>query len=323
MKQWCLRALRKSVSPEGDVFHITRLSAADPHFSLQQLADACSALPLFADARMTELHEVDFDSMSESRLNAFCDTLRAIAPDMEGESFRNILLIYTSANAFDSGSPNRPSSLLKKLAEVITPVYFDYESPARLNAWIEKHFAAAQIVAPPAARNALIARCGKSMVVLEKEIDKLICYLGAHAEKLLTEEAICAVAAEYAEINAFDFANALLGRNADAALTILNDMKLHRERPELILGSILRVFDDLCAVRCALDCGLGTREIAAKLSMHNYKAELYVKAASALTAKRLRTDAEHCAAADLQIKTSGIDSYIILDMLVCDLCLRR
>lgn len=323
MKQWCLRELRKSISPDGDVFNITRLSAADPDFSLRTFADVCSALPVFADARMTELHETDFTSLSEARLNAFCDTLRAIAPDMQGESYRNVLVIYTSADEFDGGTVNRPSAILKKLGEIVTPVRFDYESPARLNAWIEKHFAAAQIISPPDARNALIARCGKSMVSLEKEIDKLIAYLGAHGENRLTEEAIREVTPEHTEINAFDFSNALLARDADAALTILADMKLRREKPELILGSVIRVVDDLCTVRCALDSGLGSREIASKLGMHEYKAGLYVKAASKLSAERLRGDVERCAAADLQIKASGLDSYTILDILVSDLCMRR
>ena len=321
MKQWCLRELRRITGDgENDPFNIIRLSAGESDFTFGKLADACAALPVFSDSKLTELHELDFGTMNESRFQAFCETMQSIQPDVSGENFRNVLLIYTAAGEFDGGTEARPTAQLKKLGEYLTPVRFDYETPARLHAWMGKHFAAEQIVASPEQRNTLIAKCGRSMMVLEQEIDKLSYYLHAVGRDHLTDEDIAFVTSETPEIDAFDFSNAILERDGKKALTILSDMKLHRQRPELILGSIVRVINDLYLIRTAVDAGLTVREAAAKLSMHAYKAGLYWKAVQGRSASRLQSDLERCAAADLQIKSSALDSYLVLDILTASLC---
>ena len=52
--------------------------------------------------------------------------------------------------------------------------------------------------------------------------------------------------------------------------------------------------------------------------MHEYKAGLYAKSASRTTLECLRKLTERCYEADLLIKSSKLDNYVILERLVVE-----
>lgn len=87
---------------------------------------------------------------------------------------------------------------------------------------------------------------------------------------------------------------------------------LRREKPELLLASISRVFCDLYTVKVCADAGMGRHDVAAKLRMHEYKAGLYLGACRGFTVCALAAAVEHCRAADLKLKSTPVPSDVIL-----------
>lgn len=160
------------------------------------------------------------------------------------------------------------------------------------------------------------------MSVLASEIDKLTYYLKSVGREKLTEADVDLVSSESREIAAFDFANAILDGNAGRALSILSELRLRKEKPEIILSGITRVICDLCAVKALLESGASSQTVAQRLKMHSYKAGLYVKSASRTDSAKLRRLASICYDADIRIKTTPLDSYGVLDRLTVEASMR-
>lgn len=313
MKQFCLNAARKSViSSDGNIFNHIKLSA--DNFSLAYLSSMIETLPVFAEKKLIEIHSLDIAGMKESELEEFT-TLLAELPQYD----YNVVILYMLPDSFDFGTAKYPSKLFKKLSEYLTPVGFDYEIPSRLIKWIQQHFRTSGIVIEPDICTKLIKNVGQSMFRLKNEIDKLSAYILSQGRNSVTESDIDNITVHIKSIDPFDFANAILDGDMDKAFYILSDMKERKEKPEIILSQVSRVYDDLCMIKSLYENGMSQQTIAVKLKMHEYKTGLYLKSSMKRSLSDIRKAVDLCFDADLKIKSTALDSYAVLDRLVVEL----
>ena len=289
----------------------------EDQYTPNALMSAIEALPVMSDRKLIELSGLPLSEMKESELDDLTEVLMKL-PEYE----YNVLVLYVDSENFDAGTSKQPSKLLKKLSSCLKPVVFAKETPARLAAWTAKHFAAELIVAPPDAVNALLSKCGCDMHTLSSEIAKLCWYLKANDRERLTEADVALVSSESKEIAAFDFANAILDGRADSAFSILNELKLKKEKPEILLSGITRVVCELCTVKALMEAGAGVSAISQRMKIHEYKAGLYAKSAAKTDSAKLRQLAENCFEADVRIKSTSLDSYEVLDRLAAEAAVR-
>ncbi len=311
LKRHYLQSLRKTVVEEGDVFNHIVINSES--YSPERLFSVMEALPMMAEKKLIELNSLYISSMSEGELEALCSVLKRLK-----EYEYNILVIYTEPDELDIGTKKAPSKELKALGETVKPVIFERESPARISSWIVKHFTSELIVAPPDAVGMLIDRCGCDMYTLSGEIDKLSCYLRSQGREKLTTDDVISVCGERKEIAAFDFANAVLDGNTKKAFSVLGELKKQKEKPEIILSGISRVIGDLLVIKTLTENGMTSAEISKRLKLHEYKASLYAKSAARTTLGKLRELTERCYEADMLIKSSRLDNYVILERLVAE-----
>lgn len=311
LKRHYLTALRGQLGVEGDVFNHVRLT--EQTYSPEALAAAVESLPMMAEKKLIEVSGLFLSDMKEADLEELCAIL-SLLPHYE----YTVLVLLCEPDELAIGTPKQPTKAFARLGEVVKPVVFNHETPARLASWVAKHFAAEQIVAPPDTVTLLLDRCGCDMYALSSEIEKLSCYLKAKGRERLETEDVIRVSSESPQIAAFDFANAILDAQADKAFSILNELKRRKEKPEILLGGISHVIADLTVVKTLLDAGMTATAIASRLKMHEFKAKLYVKSAARTDASALRLLAERCYEADLKIKSTGLDSYAVLDRLAAE-----
>ena len=95
-------------------------------------------------------------------------------------------------------------------------------------------------------------------------------------------------------------------------------MKFERIEPTIVMGELSKTLCDMHATRVMLDAGLSKKEIAAALSMHEYKAGLMIRAVSGVGVSRLSRAVELCAEADAALKRSSND-YAAIEKLICAL----
>ena len=323
-KHHCLMTLRQQLCGDSNtaVFNHVRLSAADASFTLHKITDAYSALPFFSTQKLTEVHDLDFGALGEAQLRDLLDLISGLSA-YQNENEQNVLVIYCLPSEFDGGSENRSSALLKKLSALLTAVRFDRETPARLASWVEKHFAAERIMSSPEVCRALIARCGSSMFALDNEVQKLSAYLHANGRERVEMTDIETVVPANPEIGDFDFSNAMLNCDPDGVYTAYAEMKSRRERPELILGSVVSVYDTLYRVQTVADAGRSPSDIAAAFRWNETRVKIYLRACRNFSASFLERAVRACRDADLKLKNASLEPYTVLETLLATLTPRR
>lgn len=305
-----ISALRKSMFGGGDdaFNHIKIDATADRNFDL---SDAITQLPVFADARLVELWGFDF---AHAKAEA-CDPLLAALAELP-DNPQTVFVMCATPYEFDINN-RKPSKAHKQLTELLTPVIFSRESPAALAKWCAAHFAHEGVTVDRPTVQALIARVGGDMFTLSGEIGKLCAYACARGDRVVTERDVLDLCALRPEIGAFDFANAVLDRNVDRAIFILEDGRKHKEDAVSYLATILHTYARMYNVLVLADNGKTPAEIGAALKMKDYPVRTHLRAARALGEKRVTRALRLCAATDTKVKSTSIDPYVAISRLIC------
>ena len=164
----------------------------------------------------------------------------------------------------------------------------------------------------------MIDFCGHSMFSLSSEIEKLSYYLLSNEKDRFDRAAMEEVCTPACEYDAFAFTNALMNRDADRALYILQDYKFRRMEPIMILGSATQVICDMIAIKSCMEEGLAKETIAKITRVHEYRVGLYQKSLARVDKKQLRDLLDACLAADASLKSTD-NGYAPLERLVCSL----
>ena len=306
--------LRANGDESGDYFNDIRLGGAD--FSATALADAINAPPMMGERKIITVTGLRIDDMKAADFEDLCVTLAELArPELD----YNLVILSVDSDAFDYGMlPKRPSAKLTALCEHLTPVYFERNTPAKLAAWVGKHYQHEGVFADAQLCAFTVDWCGRDMYKLSAEIHKVSAYVRAKGRDTVTADDIKTVAVPTSEYDAFAFTNAIMERRRDVALNILQDLKFRREEPIMILSEVNRVLCDLLSVKVMLDGGATVSEIASALRMHEYKAGLYVRQAKETELSRLKAAVRSCDDADKALKLSS-KGYLALEKLICSL----
>ena len=316
MKSAAIRMARESVTeadPAMAAFNDIRLDGLD--FTPAALLDAMTVPPMGADRKVITVTGLNLSALRAADMDKLCEALSEI-PDYP----YNLVILSAAADTFDPGNlPKKPSELLTSLAEYLTPVWFERNTPAKLAGWVQKHYLHGGVQADPKLCQFTIEYCGRNMFTLANEVDKVACYIRAHGRDTLTEADIRTAAIPAMEYDAFAFTNAITERRRADALEILADLKLRRVEPLFILSEVSRVVCDLLAIRAMADGGRTPAEIGSELKMHEYRVGLYLKQARKTDLALLRNAVTAAEAADRALKRSAADGYGIIERLICTL----
>lgn len=306
--------IRANGDDSGDYFNDIRLGGTD--FTATALADAINSPPMMGERKIITVTGLRIDDMKSADFEDLCATLAELSrPELDF----NLVILSVDSDAFDYGMlPKRPSARLTTLSEHLTPVYFERNTPAKLAAWVGKHYQHEGVTADSQLCTFTVDWCGRDMYKLASEIHKVSSYVKAKGRDSATTDDVRLVAVPTSEYDAFAFTNAIMERRRDLALDILNNLKFRREDPIMILSEVNRVLCDLLSVKVMLDGGATVAEIASSLKMHEYKAGLYVRQARDTELARLRAAVRSCDDADKALKLSS-KGYIALEKLICSL----
>ena len=311
LKSFALSSARQSICPEETfaVFNDIRLDALD--YSASALLNALMPPPMMCEQKIVTVSGLNLNSMRSGEIDDLCETL--------GELTRydyNVLIISVPAGQMDEGIlPKKPSAILGRLSEYLTPVYFEPISGARLCAWVGKHFQHHGVVAEPEVCAHLIEYSGKSMFILSKETEKLAYYVLQQGRSVVTKEDVESVSVAELSADSFAMTNAILEGRYEDAMNTLSVMKFRRVEPVILLSEVSRTVCDMIAIKALQEEGFPAGEISSILKMNEYKAKRYLGGVSKKSMKRLRRAVELCAEADLALKQSP-QGYIAIEKLI-------
>lgn len=314
LKQYYYNLAKKTVSPDGA--NIISLSGESVSLSelFQEITAIASIPSMDMSKRLVYVYDVEWKKVNDDHLSVLEECVNELK-DYEDA----VVIIDTRPEFFDAGTEKKPSKLFSKLSKIVTCINFAKETPAKIAAWVQKHFAANKINADMNICNTIVKYCGRDMTSLNNEITKLSAYILQNGRNTVELCDIHEVSSFNNEIDTFDFSNAVLNGDSERAISIMSEMILHKEAPEIIMGTIINIFTDLYTVKILDEAGYMKADIAKKTSMHEYKAGLYLQRSKALSKRGLEKALTLCREADIKIKASGLDPYETIEVVLIKL----
>lgn len=311
--RYYLKALRDRVAPD-DAFAVFNNPVFDgQEVDFSAIAESVKALPMMSDLKLIEWRHADFSSMKEEEL----DSLEALT-ELCSEHDYSIVAFTADADGVDFGTPSKPSAFIKRFGNRINILRFEKSTEGQLYAWLKKHFDAAGVSVGLETVKALVFRSGRSMDVLANEVEKLSALALSRGQRQVTPDDVNEVASSTPECDTFALSNAILDRSRHKAYLALEEMKLRRVDPTLIMGMIAKVFDELCTLANMLEDGMEASNINdhLKTKMKEYKLKMYLSAAKRYGAKRLNRIVSYLAETDAASKYGGVTGYTSIELFI-------
>ncbi|MBQ7604798.1 MAG: DNA polymerase III subunit delta [Clostridia bacterium] len=299
---------RKKLLPLDDYFDFVGMTAED--YTPDGLAEAIASAPFPNEKKLIKLSNLRLESFKEAQVASLCEACSAL------DTYKDSVVILILA-ASDAANDVR-SSQFRALGKVLKPVEFGREDPRRLSKWIARHFAGEGVFADQDACDRLISLSGRDMYTLKSETEKISAYVKQNGRDRATEKDVYSLASRNTEFGEYDFADAILHRDAERAFAILSEYRTKKYKPELVLSGISSTVCSIYSVKLCSDSGLGQDDIASRLGIHPYRVRLYSRAASGSSASKLAALVTICSEADDIMKNTGIDSYSVLEKLTAE-----
>ncbi len=164
----------------------------------------------------------------------------------------------------------------------------------------------------PALADYFISVVGDGMSTVQNELEKVCA--NAQNGKILKEN-IDAVAVKSAEVKIFELSKNLVIGNSDKAYAILDSLLKQREEPIVILATIITAYVDMYRGKVASSSGYRPEDMAKVFNYgkNDFRLKNGAKNASKMSIESLRQSLEVLSQADEKLKTTSIDSRLILE----------
>lgn len=294
-------------------FSVTRIIGGDDgNYSPAAVASAAVSIPLFGTQTLVEVRSLDYNSMSSSEIDDLLDAVDAVS------SNSGVILVLNAENSeFNVGAlPKKPSELIRKFSEHMNVAYFAEETPSKIVAWMIKLFEKSNIFASKDLCSSIISRCGRSMLILSSEINKLCAFVHGNGRDRLMREDIDAVCSPVVEPDDFGISDAILNCDREKLCETYYELKRRRERPEILLSAFSSVYSDLFIVQTMYNSGLTEKDMSIQTGIHEYRVGLYLKALRRISPSKISGALKVCSEVDALIKSTDIDPYTVIERLL-------
>ena len=249
--------------------------------------------------------------MKESEL----DALEALTEEAKDYPY-SVIAFTAISDGVDFGTAKRPSAFVKRFDKKLNLLRFEKSTDNQLYSWLKKHFDSHGVTVGLDTVKALVFRSGHSMDVLANEVEKLSAMALIRGKKEVTPEDVEEVASSTPECDTFALSNAILERNRPKAFMALEEMKIRRVDPMMILGMIAKSFDELLAISLLLDEGRGSAAINEVLKMNEYRLKIGITAAKRYGSKELTKIVSRLTEADVGAKFGGVTGYCAIELFI-------
>ncbi len=187
-------------------------------------------------------------------------------------------------------------------------------------AWIEAWARARGLTIQREAAQYLWQIIGNDLQKITNELEKVEIFL--KEQKVVTYEAVKAVAGDFREYSPFDLAAALGSKNREKAFLVLARLLQEGEQPVGLLGSIAWNFRRLLQAKTMEAAGLGSDEIMKKLRppVIFHQAALFKSQMKSYSMDELCGAFALLLSTDRALKSSSLSARLILERMILKLC---
>ena len=135
----------------------------------------------------------------------------------------------------------------------------------------------------------------------------------------MTRVHIDALVAPTIEGRVFDMIAAMLKKDAESALCMLNDLFVLKTDPTQILAAIVYNAEKLLSVKLLAGSGADKSQIMSKLKISPFAASKFMKDSAKYSEKQLEGLVKRLAEVDASIKSHSMEKTILMDLLVAEI----
>ncbi len=279
-------------------------------YSIQAVDEAIESLPVMAEKKLlifsdSLIFKPDGRTGAKAEYRDYWQKRLSDIPD------------YVSI-IFDETEIDKRSALLKQVDKMGACVEFPYMTEEEMVRWtmrlcssvFEKNISQADA-------RYLNEITQEGMMAVRREAEKLSAYVGDR--DTITRADIDALVSPTVEGKVFDMVAAMLARNADLALSLLEDLFILKTEPIQILSAIIYNADKLMETKILAEGGADKNQIMSKLKISPFAATKYLKDSAKYGVESLRLLLRRLAETDGYLKSNSMDNNVLLSMLVAEL----
>lgn len=299
----------KAVDPAFSAFNLHEYEAEEPDFSA--VWDAANAYPLMSERTCIFIKGLKLSSLNKEAIG---DLKKLIA---EIPEFCTLIV-----KAVESSEDERKNETVKDLIGAISKVgiaaRLEKRRSSSLINLIENGAKSRGSSISKDDAMYLVDTVGDDLLVLMNELTKLAAFAGKEG---ITREIIDSVAVKSVEASIFDLSAAIIENNADKAFSILSVLKQERVSPQIIIGTLASYYADLYRAKVALKHDRRINEIVTVYDYNNksFRLEKALRTVRNMGMRSIREAVTQLAEADVKIKSTGADNYIVIDSLIASL----
>ncbi len=306
----------------GDTFPEFNRMELGNEASIDAIADAAQALPLFAEHKCVAVTDFNVEEKDGSDLQKFYELLEDL-PDT------TTLVLWYPTLEFDGKKSAKWKKLLKTAQERGGLLLCGRRSAPDLQKLMIREAEKAGCVLSRQNAARIVEYAGQDMVRLRGEMEKLCAFSLGQAvnpqtgEPEITAEMIEALVPKTTETTVFLMAGALVAGNYERAYSLLDALLLQAEEPIAILGALAASYVDMFRVQTALESG---RTSADAGEYGDYKGKEFrlrngERNARGVKPEVLRASLELLLEADMALKGSRLNGRTVLEELIAKLLL--
>lgn len=308
-----LARLRGHFEPEA----IEVVSAVDT--AGDAVVSLCNAGSLFGDARLVIAEDVDGRRDGEGRLKGGWKAadVEAIAAYVKSPAPATVLALVGE-------EVKRTAALWKACAKTGQVLEYDVVKK-KVGGWVLEQFRSRGVRAEPEAAEALVQIVGDDLRALATEIDKIATWA---AGEPVGEPEVLALAAAFHEEPMYLLTDALGARDGATAIGLSEELferdpRARRDVSARMAGAMAGHMTRLAALRRLSERGVSSKEAAAELKMHPFRAQKMYEQAGGFSVEELRSAVVRLAALDASLKgQSRLASDLELQRALVDLTRR-
>lgn len=152
----------------------------------------------------------------------------------------------------------------------------------------------------------LVRSCDGGMSNIKRELEKLFAY----CEDKITISDIDKIVTKMPQSRVFDMVNAMMKKDAATVFERLEELKMLKESPFMILAMLYNNFEKIFHTKVLLESSLGTSDIASKIKVPPYFVRDYISAAQSSEKIFLTDSLKSIAEIDYAIKQGRVDEWI-------------
>lgn len=264
-----------------------------------EIIDLAETMPFFAEKRVIIIENSGF-------FKEKCDSL---ADYLDNPS-------VSTCFVFIENEVDKRGRLFKKVKDKGRAVELNCQDENSLTRWILGILNKEGKKITQNAMQLFLSKTGAEMENIQKEMEKLVCYVGERDNISLEDvEEICTTRVTN---NIFDMVSAVADKQQKRALDLYYDLLALKEPPMRILFLITRQFNLLLQVKDLKRIGFNSNDIAKKIGLPSFVINKYMAQATKFTIQWLKESLNLCADSEEAVKTGRINDVMSLELLIIE-----